>query len=191
MIVALCSGQGRTFEAVVRILGSLVSDLICDRPDAHVLDRAQRLKIRSQCVPRQSYPDRASHEAAVIGALNNCSPFKVIALLGYMRVLSPDFLDLLKSKWPETEIINLHPAPLSLYKGAHGLKYAIQSHAPRWGVSVHRVVPELDSGPLLSYRHLEILPTDTFETLRERAHPLEVSAVLEAIDILTRRSSLS
>jgi phosphoribosylglycinamide formyltransferase-1 len=191
MIVALCSGQGLTFEAVVRMLGSHVTDLICDRTDAPVIQRAHRLNVRAQCVARQSYPDRAAHESAIVEALTRCSPFKVIALLGYMRVLSADFLKSVKNRWPESEIINLHPAPLSLYKGAHGLKYAIESRANRWGVSVHRVTPELDSGPLLAYRPLDIFPTDSFQTLRERAHPLEASAVLEAIDILTRRSSPS
>lgn len=186
----MCSGQGRTFEAVVRILGHRVGDMICDRADAPVIRRAHTLGVRSHCIPRTDFDSRSAHEAAIIQALSSCSEFSVIALLGYMRVLSSGFLQQLALLWPKADIINLHPAPLSLYKGAHGLKYAIESRAPSWGISVHRVTPELDSGPLLSYRHLDVFPTDQFETLRERAHPLEVSAVLESIDCLTHRRSL-
>jgi phosphoribosylglycinamide formyltransferase-1 len=190
MIVALCSGQGRTFEAVVRILGQHVSDLICDMPDAPVIQRAQRLLVRARCVDRNSFSDRLSHEKQVLKELESCGHFQLIVLLGYMRILSSDFLKQLKAKWPESEIINLHPAPLSLYKGAHGLNYALDTKVPRWGITVHRVTPELDSGPVVSYRTLDVYPDDTFETLRERAHPQEVSAVLEAIDTLTRRRPL-
>lgn len=191
MIVALCSGQGRTFEGVTRMLGQHLTDVVCDVPDAPVLEKANSLGVRSHLVPRSTGQTRASHEEALMTALKECAPFTIVALLGFMRILSAEFLNQLHKNWPCVEIINLHPAPLSQYKGAHGLRFAIESRAPRWGVSVHRVTPQLDAGPLLSFRELPVFPTDTFETLRERAHPLEVSAVLEAIDILTRRSPSS
>jgi len=191
MIVAMCSGQGRTFEALVRFLGAHVTDIICDRPDAHVLQRAQTLNVPAHCVQRTKDMTRTAHETKILDTLSQCSPFTVIALLGYMRVLSAEFLNELQKRWPHARIINLHPAPLSLYKGAHGLRFALESRAPLWGISVHSVTPELDSGPLLAFRTLDIFPTDTFESLRERAHPLEVSAVLEALDILTQRRSPS
>lgn len=190
MIIALCSGQGRTFEAVVRILGPHVSQLICDQVDAPVLRRAQQLGVPAQCIDRKAYPNRKAHELAVVQSLKDSAPFRIVALLGYMRILSGEFLDIFNELWPQAEIINLHPAPLSLYQGPHGLHHAVESRAPHWGVSVHKVIPELDAGPLLSYRPLDVFPTDSFETLRERAHPLEVSAVLEAIDKLTQRSFL-
>ncbi|MEN9811172.1 MAG: hypothetical protein RLZZ488_2739 [Pseudomonadota bacterium] len=188
MIVALCSGQGRTFEAVARILGAQLSDMICDVPAAAVVGRAQSLGVRTHCVARSEFPDRGAHESAVLEALENCTPFSIVALLGYMRILSPNFLVAIKKNWPHSTIINLHPAPMSLYKGSKGLQHALDRRFPHWGLSVHKVTDELDAGPLLAFRNLEIFPTDTFEILRERAHPLEVSAVLEAIDILTRRS---
>lgn len=85
--------------------------------------------------------------------------------------------------------MNLHPAPLSLYKGANGLVHALKIRAPLWGISVHEVTAKLDEGPLLAYRSLVVHPNDTFELLRERAHTQEVAAVLEAIDKLSRRQS--
>lgn len=188
MIVALCSGQGRTFEAVARVLGAQLTDMICDVPAAAAIGRARTLGVRTHCVGRSEFPDRGSHERAVLKSLGDCQPFSIVALLGYMRILSPEFLGEIESKWPHTAIINLHPAPMSLYKGSKGLQHALERRFPHWGLSVHKVTPELDAGPLLAFRNLEVFPTDTFEILRERAHPLEVSAVLEAIDILTRRS---
>jgi phosphoribosylglycinamide formyltransferase-1 len=191
MIVALCSGQGRTFTALHRVLGERLSDLICDVPTAPVLQRAQELQVPAQCVSRNAFVTRAEHESAILAALGKCKPFAIVALLGYMRILSSEFLSKLQRQWPQAEIINLHPAPLSLYKGAHGLRHAIDCRAPRWGISVHRVTPELDAGPLLSYQTLEVRPTDAFETLRERAHPLEVTAVLDAINKLLKAESES
>lgn len=191
MIIAMCSGQGRTFEAVARTLGPVVTDMICDKTDAPVLQRADALGVRAHLCVRNASVSRQDHEAAILEALQQCTPFSVIALLGYMRVLSSWFLEQVKARWPSVHIINLHPAPLSVYKGAHGLHTALAQRAPLWGISVHIVTPALDSGPLVAWRPLTVFPTDTLETLRERAHPLEVSAVLEALDILMHRSSSS
>lgn len=189
MIVALCSGEGRTFEAVARVLGEQITDMITNVEQAPVRRKAKALGVKEHCIPHRSFSSREDHERALLSCLKECSPFKMIILLGYMRVLSADFLQAARKLWPDCTLINLHPAPLSLYKGAHGLVHALQMHAPLWGVSAHEVTPVLDSGPLLSFRTLPVFPTDTFERLRERAHPLEVCVVLEAIDHISRRFS--
>ncbi|NBO39473.1 hypothetical protein EBU99_12920 [bacterium] len=189
MIVVLSSGQGRTFEALARKLpAGAIGDVISNVETAPVRAKARALGIREQCVENADYPSRALHEDAIFAALQACSSFSVIALLGYMRIFSATALQRIYQRWPQVRIINLHPAPPSLYKGAHGLAHAIAVRAPLWGVSVHEVTEHLDSGPLLAYRPLPVLPTDTFESLRERAHPLEVEAVVETLETLARRS---
>jgi phosphoribosylglycinamide formyltransferase-1 len=187
MIVTLCSGEGRTFEAVTRVLGSQVTAMITNVESAPVRSKARALGVPELCIPHVQFNNRDSHESALLARIKELKPVRLLALLGYMRVLSPLFLDRFKELFPESTILNLHPAPLSQYKGARGLQFALRSRAPLWGISVHEVTHQLDAGPILAYRHLNVFPTDSFNTLRDRAHPLEVSAVLEAIDILTRR----
>jgi len=187
MIVSLCSGEGRTFAAMTRVLGHLVTDMITNVENAPVRNKARTLGVKEHCIPHAAYPSRQAHEQALLAQLKLCEPFEIILLLGYMRVLSDDFLRQVRALWPRAEIANLHPAPLSPYKGAHGLLHALRNRAPLWGISVHQVTARLDEGPLLAYRTLPLYPTDSFETLRERAHPHEVSAVLESVDLLSRR----
>lgn len=187
MIVALCSGEGRTFTAITRVLGTLVTDMITNVEDAPVRARARELGVNEHCVPQVAFKTRGAHEQAILAQLQQCAPFKMILLLGYMRVFSAEFLAQVSAQWPSAAIANLHPAPLSQYKGPQGLKYALDQRFPLWGISVHEVTPRLDEGPLLAERIFPIFPTDSFETLRERAHPLEVSAVLESVDLLSRR----
>lgn len=189
MIVTLCSGEGRTFAAVTRVRGTLVTDMITNVAAAPVREKARSLGVTERCVPHISYASRREHEEAVFAELKMCKPFQMIFLLGYMRVLSLQFLNNLRAAWPQCSIVNLHPAPLSLYKGANGLVHALKIRAPLWGISVHEVTAKLDEGPLLAYRSLVVHPNDTFELLRERAHTQEVAAVLEAIDKLSRRQS--
>ena len=187
MIVTLCSGEGRTFEAVRRLLGPLVTNMITNIEDAPVRIKARKLGVHEHCVPHAAFASRQAHEQAIIAQLQQCHPFKIILLLGYMRILSEEFLSQVKGLWPDVTIANLHPAPLTRYKGARGLAYALQTHVPLWGISVHEVTPRLDEGPLLAYRTLPVYPTDSFAALRERAHSQEVSAVLESVDLLSRR----
>ena len=187
MIVALCSGEGRTFDGVRRMLGHQVTHMITNVEKAPVLKKAQTLGVSSHCVPHSACASREQHEQLLLLQLKQCTPFKFILLLGYMRVLSAQFLQTVNSLWPECVMLNLHPAPLSLYKGAHGLRHAIRTRVPIWGISVHEVTSQLDNGPVIAYKPMPVYPTDTFEKIRERAHPIEVYAVLEAIDIISRR----
>ncbi|MEN9530406.1 MAG: hypothetical protein RI932_2279 [Pseudomonadota bacterium] len=187
MIIALCSGEGTTFAATTRVLGTLVTDVITNVEDAPVRSKAHALGVREHCIPHAAFTSRNAHEHAIIEQLQKCQNVEIVLLLGYMRVLSADFLKQMRSLWPRVAIANLHPAPLSQYKGAQGLVHALRHRVPLWGISVHEVTEQLDEGPLLAYRTLPVFPTDTFQTLRERAHPYEVSAVLESVDLLSRR----
>lgn len=188
MIVALCSGEGTTLAALAD-RGARITDVITNVAGAPAGTVAQRHGVMNHCVPHASYSTRAEHETAVLQALkHSCQPFRMIFLLGYMRILSEGFLKTIHKLWPDVVVANLHPAPLSAYKGAHGLRHALERRFPLWGVSVHEVTPELDSGPLLAYRHFKVRPTDEWTTLRATARANEIESVLEAIDLIQRRA---
>lgn len=188
MIIAFCSGEGTTLAAVAEH-GAPITDVISNVETAPVRQVARKLGIREHNIPHTSYSTREEHEAEVLRVLEqNCTSFHMIMLLGYMRILSENFLKTVHSKWPHALVANLHPAPLNLYKGPRGLQHALNRRYPLWGVSVHEVTPELDSGPVLAFRSLCVLPTDNFAALRGRARAQETEAVLESIDIIQRRA---
>ena len=188
MIIALCSGAGTTLAAVAEH-GAPISDVITNVETAPVRHVARKHNIQDHFVPHTNFASREEHEEAILRVLEqNCQPFRMILLLGYMRIFSERFLSQVKNKWPTVLMANLHPAPLSLYKGARGLNYALSNRFPLWGVTVHEVTPELDSGPVISFKTLTLLPTDTFTALRKRAREQEREAVLESIRIIKRRA---
>lgn len=105
---------------------------------------------------------RADHDAAIHAALVEAGA-DYVALAGYMRVLTPEFV----GKW-EGRMLNIHPSLLPLYKGLHTHQKALDAGDLQAGCSVHLVTAELDDGPVLAQTRVAILPGDTAETLAAR-----------------------
>ena len=106
--------------------------------------------------------DRAAHDAIMHDAIVE-SGADYIALAGYMRILTPDFV----RQW-EGRMINIHPSLLPLYKGLHTHERAIAAGDSHGGCSVHLVTAELDDGPVLAQTKVAILADDTADTLASR-----------------------
>jgi phosphoribosylglycinamide formyltransferase-1 len=106
--------------------------------------------------------EREAHEAIMDAALREANA-EYIALCGYMRVLTPGFVD----KWAG-RMVNTHPSLLPKYKGLHTHQRAIEAGDTHGGCSVHVVTAELDGGPLLGQVAVHILPDDTPDTLGAR-----------------------
>ena len=106
--------------------------------------------------------EREAHEALMDAALREAGA-EYIALCGYMRVLTPGFVD----KWAG-RMVNTHPSLLPKYKGLHTHQRAIEAGDSHGGCSVHVVTAELDGGPLLGQVAVHILPDDTPDTLGAR-----------------------
>ena len=105
---------------------------------------------------------RAEHDAAMDAAIRE-SGAQVVALAGYMRILSPGFV----AKW-EGRMVNIHPSLLPKYPGLHTHERALAAGDRKAGCSVHLVTAELDSGPLLGQTAVAVIPGDTPETLAAR-----------------------
>lgn len=106
--------------------------------------------------------ERVAHEAIMDSALRGAGA-EYIALAGYMRVLTEDFVD----KW-SGRMLNTHPSLLPKFRGLHTHERAIEAGESHGGCSVHVVTPELDAGPLLGQIAVRILPDDTAESLSQR-----------------------
>lgn len=150
-------------------------------PDARGLVLAKRLGILSWAKSHQGM-SREDFDAEVDAALR-AHNVEVIALAGYMRLLSPAFI----ARWPD-RILNVHPSLLPEYKGLDTHQRAILAGDEYAGCSVHLVIDDLDSGRVLAQERVKILPRDDAESLaarvleaEHRLYPLALDAFCRAI----------
>ena len=130
--------------------------------DAGGLAKAQSLGIATQVIDHKSHATREEFDASLNDALRQAAP-DVICLAGFMRILSPVFVN----AW-DGKVLNIHPSLLPKYKGLHTHARAIKAGDPEAGCSVHHVTAGLDEGPVLGQAHVDIEPDDTPESLASR-----------------------
>lgn len=171
-VAILISGSGSN---MVTLAESMTGDhparpcvVLSNRPDAGGLAKAEALGIPTVVVDHKDYKgDRAAFDAAVMAALDPYAP-DVVALAGFMRILTPEFINHYAGK-----MLNIHPSLLPKYKGLHTHQRAIDAGDAEAGCSVHEVTAELDGGPILAQARVAIAAEDTAETLAAKILPLE------------------
>lgn len=180
-LAIFASGNGSNFAALVKAakdkkikVKSIV--LVSDQPEAFVVKRAQKAKITAILVRRQDFSCRADFEAAIIQRLKNYK-IDLIALAGFMRMLSPSFVKLYHKR-----IINIHPSLLPAFKGACAIKDALEAKVSFTGVTVHFVDRKMDHGPVILQKSIKIKRTDTLNSLEKRIHALEHKLYPQAIN---------
>ena len=132
-----------------------------DKPDAAGLAWARNAGLKTFAQSPKGMP-KAEYEAAIDSALHEAG-VEIIALAGYMRLLSDDFV----GRW-RGRIINIHPSLLPKYKGLDTHQRAIDAGDAVAGCSVHIVIEELDGGDVLGQAEVPILPGDSADTLSAR-----------------------
>ena len=165
-VAILISGGGSNMARLVEDMGGdhparcvLVAS---DRPDAPGLARAAALGVPTVAIDRTAHPDRASFEAALAAALDRAAP-DLVALAGFMRVLSPAFV----GRW-RGRILNVHPSLLPRHRGLDTHARALAAGDAEAGCTVHEVTAALDDGPVLGQARVPVLPGDTAATLGAR-----------------------
>ena len=155
--------------------------VISNRLDAGGLLIARAADIVTAVVDHTEFgKDRTDFEQAVQALLEK-HRVDLVCLAGFMRLLTSDFV----SKW-QLRILNIHPALLPAFKGLDTHKRALQAHAKIHGATVHFVVPEMDSGPIIAQRAIAVRPIDREDTLamrvlevEHRIYPLALKLVAE------------
>ncbi len=147
-------------------LPAAIAVVIADR-EAPGLDLARSLGISTRLIPARDFADRASFDTALAGALDQ-SGAQFIALAGFMRILTGEFVDRYRGR-----LINIHPSLLPRHRGLHTHRQALVAGDDRHGASVHFVTAELDGGPVIAQASLPVLPADTESTLSARVQRLE------------------
>ena len=161
-IGVLLSGRGSNMMALVEhAAGYEVALIASDKPEAAGIAWAQEHGLPSFALSPKGI-GKLAFEAQLDAALREAG-VEAIALAGYMRLLSPEFVE----RWAE-RIVNIHPSLLPAYKGLDTHARAIESGDAEAGCSVHIVTAELDAGEVLGQARVPVLPDDTPETLAAR-----------------------
>ena len=182
----LISGRGSNMMALVEAAraADFPAEVVCvvsNRADARGLDFAADNGIAARVIDHKAYPTREAFEAALDDYLRSMG-VEAIALAGFMRVLTGDFI----ARW-DGRMINIHPSLLPAYKGLHTHERAIADGAKVHGCSIHLVTPELDGGPVLLQAEVPVLPDDTPDTLAARVLTEEHRLYPQALAWLANR----
>ena len=188
-IGVLVSGRGTNMVAIVRaverryIKGADVRVVISDNGDAKALVSARRHGLEAVFVD-PSGRGREAYDRLLLDELlkRGVTPDQgLVALAGFMRILSPFFVKAFKNR-----IMNIHPALLPSFPGLRAQEQALERGVKVSGCTVHFVVPEVDSGPIILQKAVKVEERDTPETLasrilrqEHRAYPLAVKLFVE------------
>ena len=176
MIGVLVSGSGTNLQALI----DAELPIACvgsNKPGVMGLERAAKAGIETAVFELEHHRDRAARDTALAGWLHDRG-VEWVVLAGYMHVLTTAFL----SRFPG-RVINLHPALLPSFPGAHAIDDAL-AYGVRWtGVSVHFVDEGVDTGSIILQEPVEVLDDDTSETLAERIHAVEHRLLPQAVQL--------
>lgn len=166
MIGVLVSGAGSNLQALLDE-GLPVVAVASNVEGAPALGRAAAAGIDTAAFPLERYADRAARDAALAGWLE-ARGVRLVVCAGYMHLLTPGFL----ARFPHA-VVNVHPALLPAFPGAHAVEDALSAGVARTGATVHLVDEGLDTGPVLAQEVVDVLPGDTPETLHARIRAVE------------------
>lgn len=170
-LVILISGRGSNMLAIARAcstgnINACVARVVADRAAAPGLASAGELGLPTAVVPFTP-GERPRFEAALAKEIDD-SGAQLVALAGFMRVLSPDFVARYTGR-----LLNIHPSLLPDYKGLHTHRRVLEEGAVHHGASVHFVTAELDGGPVVLQSSLRVAAGETEQTLSARVQRLE------------------
>lgn len=182
-LVVLISGNGSNLQALIDAaedgrLPAQIAAVVCNRPEAHGLRRAERHGIPAIVLP-QSAP-RATYDARLAERVASFRPDWVV-LAGWMRVLTMNFLRHFPGR-----VVNLHPALPGQFPGVRAIERALaaarRGEIDGTGVMVHLVPDEgVDSGPTLASQAVPICPDDDLAALEQRIHAVEHQLLVETM----------
>jgi formyltetrahydrofolate-dependent phosphoribosylglycinamide formyltransferase len=152
-------------------LDARVSVVLSNNSSAAGLEVAKEFGVPTACVPSKG-KTREQHETEVLAELAK-HQVDYIVLAGYMRVLTPLFLNAFKHPDGYFRVINIHPSLLPDFPGASGYEDAFAAGVPESGITVHLVDEHVDHGPILAQARFQREPGDTIETFKARGLALE------------------
>lgn len=186
-VAVLISGRGSNLRALIDAFGPKVADspvkialVMSNRPDAQGLDRAAEAGLKTEIVDHKAFQNREDFDVAMDREIRAAGA-EFVALAGFMRLLTPQFVTTWKDK-----LVNIHPSLLPSFPGLHTHKRALEAGVRFHGATVHFVRPETDSGPIVAQSIVAVRPDDTEESLaarvletEHRLYPLALRLIAE------------
>lgn len=171
-ILVLISGGGTNLQAIIDAstdnnYPAEVVAVVSNKADAYGLTRAQNSDIATVSLSHKEFDSREDYDQALIKKIDAFDA-DLIVLAGFMRILTPDFVQHYQGK-----LLNIHPSLLPKYQGLNTHQRAIDAGDEVHGVSVHFVTEELDGGPVILQAKVPVFEGDTSDELAARVHEQE------------------
>ena len=182
-IGVLISGSGSNLRSLIDhieegTLDAEISLVVSSRPDAYGIERAKKAGIPVLVMNREAYADAAAANQRIADALKEAGAQYVI-MAGYMRMVTAEILD----AYPD-RVVNLHPALLPSFKGAHAIEDAYNFGVKVTGVTVHFANADYDKGPIIAQRAVEVREGEPIEALEARIHATEHELYPHVVQLL-------
>ncbi len=165
-LVVLISGSGSNLQAIIDAaqtdLPIDIRAVVSNQPEAFGLERARKAGVETRVLNHRAYPDRESYDQALGDLVESFQP-RLVALAGFMRILTPKFVQRFQGR-----MLNIHPSLLPKYRGLHTHQRVLDAGDREHGASVHFVTEELDGGPLILQVRVPVYPDDDADTLAAR-----------------------
>lgn len=181
----LISGRGSNLKAIIdaiqrQQLDASIAVVISNRADAPGLDHAAAAGIETLVLSHKASATREDYDRVLVAELRK-RDVALVCLAGFMRLLSPVFVDAFPNR-----ILNIHPSLLPKYPGLDPQQQALDASATESGATVHFVNKELDAGPVVLQQSVPVLPGDTADVLAARIldveHELYPRAIQRVLD---------
>lgn len=179
----LVSGRGSNLESLIKAsqkgeMAAKIELVISDNPTAPALQKANGAGIPTKIIERAKNEPKSDFEAKIVAEFKK-QGVQLVVLAGFMRILSPFFLE-------QFPVINIHPSLLPAFPGLQAQKQALEAGVKEAGCTVHWVDQGCDSGPIILQAKVPVLPGDTEETLSARILAEEHKLLPKAIDLIAK-----
>ncbi|AOZ93578.1 phosphoribosylglycinamide formyltransferase [Paenibacillus crassostreae] len=172
-IAVFASGTGSNFQTLVDagkaglLGGAKVELLVCDKPNAPVVQRAHDAGVPVHVFTPKSYASREAYEIEIVGQLETLN-IELVVLAGYMRLLTTVMVEKYAGR-----LINIHPSLLPSFPGTNAILQALNYGVKLTGATVHFVDGGMDTGPIIAQQSIEIESNATVESLSQNIHDIE------------------
>jgi len=185
-IAIFASGSGSNFQAIIDNFENdnqhvNISLLVCDNPNAFVIERARKAHIETFIFNPKEYKNKDEYEQVILNELVK-RDISWIFLAGYMRIIGNRLLKAYPCK-----IVNIHPALLPSFPGAHGIQDAFNYGVKIFGVTVHFVDEGVDTGQIIDQESFKIIGNETIDEVESKIHQIEHQLYPKVIKYLLKR----
>lgn len=180
-IAVFASGNGSNFQVIAEQFP--VDVVFSDHRDAYVLERAEKLGVIAHTFELKEFDNKVAYEEAIVALLERYD-IDLVCLAGYMKIVGPTLLAAYEGR-----IINIHPAYLPEFPGAHGIEDAWEAGVDQSGVTIHWVDSGVDTGKIIKQVRVPRLADDTIESFEARIHEAEYQLypeVLRSLGVQTK-----